>query len=179
MMKLIGLEEGVVRIEPYTSMWAELYAVEAARIQAAIGNFILDLQHVGSTSIPGMVAKPILDLTAAVKQFEAASVCIAPLEGLGYRYLGENGIPRRHFFIKGKPRTHHLHINEIHSRDWENQVLFRDYLCAHPAVAREYAALKMALAHLHPHDRDAYLYGKAPYIQRILAMARHWRADFS
>lgn len=174
---MIGLDEGVVRLEPYTPVWAELYAVEAARIQAAIGDLILDLQHVGSTSIPGMPAKPILDIGVAVADFEAARVCIAPVEELGYTYRGENGIPRRHYFIKGDPRTHHLHMNEIHSRDWESQVLFRDYLRAHPAVAREYAALKLALVGLHPHDREAYLYSKAPFIQHILALARQWRVD--
>ena len=169
---VIGLEPGVVRLLPYQEDWPRLFAVEKARLQAAVGQYVLDIQHVGSTSIPGLPAKPILDIAAAVENFEAAVVCIQPLEQLGYTYRGEKGIPRRHYFRKGDPRTHHIHMNEIGSVDWENQILFRDYLLCHPEAVEAYAALKIDLAQQFPADRDRYLAGKAPFIEQILCQAR-------
>ena len=169
---MIGLERDIVRLVRYTAEWKRLFEQEKTRLQAAIGPYVLDIQHVGSTAIPGMVAKPIIDISIAVTNFEEARVCIQPIEGLGYEYRGEFGIPRRHYFVKGDPRTHHIHMNEIDSRDLENQVLFRDYLIQHPGLAEEYAALKAELAGRYPADREAYLDGKAPFIERVLGMAR-------
>lgn len=172
---MIGLERGVVRLAPYTLEWHRRFEEEKALLQASIGQYVLEIQHVGSTSIPGMTAKPIIDIAVAVESFEEATVCIGPLDALGYEYRGEYGIPRRHYFVKGDPRTYHLHMNEIGSRAWENQVLFRDYLIAHPQLAEEYAALKVDLAQRHPTNREAYVDEKAPFIERVLRMAREAR----
>ena len=169
---MIGLGRGVVKLAPYTAEWKRLFEGEKALLQTVIGRYVLDIQHVGSTSIPGMLAKPIMDICIAVAGFEEARVCIQPIEQLGYEYRGEHGIPRRHYFEKGNPRTHHIHMNEIDSRDWENQVLFRDYLIRHPGLAEEYATLKAELAQWYPTDREAYLDGKATFIERVLEMAR-------
>ena len=169
---MIGLEQGIVRLIPYTVEWEQLFEEEKARLQTAVGEYVLDIQHVGSTSIPGIVAKPIIDIAIAVRNFEEASVCIEPIEQLGYEYRCENGIPRRHYFTKGKPRTHHLHMNEIESRDWSDQIIFRDHLIRHPEIAKQYAELKMELAQQYPQDRQAYLDNKAPFIERILQLAR-------
>lgn len=169
---MIGLERGTVKLAPYTTEWKRLFEQEKALLQAAVGDYVLDIQHVGSTSIPGMVAKSIIDIGIAVRSFEEATVCVKPIKQLGYEYRGEHGIPRRHFFVKGDPRTHHVHVNEIDSRDWENQVLFRDYLIRHPEIAQGYAELKMELAQRFPTDRQAYLDGKSPFIERVLRLAR-------
>lgn len=169
---MIGLSKGVVRLAPYTAEWERLFEEEKERLQAAIGQYVLSIQHVGSTAIPGMVAKPIIDIGIAVTDLDQARVCIQPVEQLGYEYRGEHGIPRRHYFAKGDPRTHHIHMNEIRGRDWQNQVLFRDYLIQHPESAEEYAALKVALATQYAADREAYLAGKAPFIERTLEEAR-------
>jgi len=170
---MIGLERGIVRLAPYNAEWARLFEEERARLQAAVGDYVLDIQHVGSTSIPGMVAKPIIDIAIAVVSFEGALGCVGPMERIGYEYEGENGVPRRHLFVKRNPSTtYHVHISEPGSRNWENQVLFRDYLLAHPEVAEEYVALKMRLAEQFPSDREAYTDGKAPFIERILRLAR-------
>jgi GrpB-like predicted nucleotidyltransferase (UPF0157 family) len=168
---MIGLEKGTVRLIPYTGEWKRLFEEEKIRLQAVVGKYVLDIQHVGSTSIPGMAAKPIIDIAIAVKNFEEASVCIVPIEQLGYEYKGELGIPRRHYFAKGDPRTYHIHMFEIGSQDWVDQLLFRDYLIRHPQSAQEYANLKIALARRFPQDREAYLEGKAPFIQHILQLA--------
>jgi GrpB-like predicted nucleotidyltransferase (UPF0157 family) len=175
--RVIGLERGIVRLAPYTNHWQRLFEEEKVRIQTAIGRWVLDIQHVGSTAIPGIVAKPILDIGVAVESFEKASVCIEPMERLGYEYRGENGIPRRHFFVMGDPRTHHVHVNEILGRDWENQIFFRDYLILHPEFAKQYTTLKLRLAERFPTDREAYLEGKAPFIERVLRLARSERAN--
>lgn len=169
---MIGLERGTVKLVPYTAEWQRLFAHEKTRLQAATGPHVLDIQHVGSTSIPGMVAKPVIDIGIAVANFEKARVVILPIEQLGYEYRGEHGIPRRHFFVKGDPRTHHVHVNEINSRDWENQVLFRDCLIRQPTLAEEYITLKLELAQRYPTDREAYQEGKSPFIERVLATAR-------
>jgi len=169
---MIGLERGVVKLTPYTIEWQRCFQDEEALLQAAIGQYVLDIQHVGSTSIPGMIAKPIIDIGIAVTSFEEARVCVQPVERLGYVYRGELGIPRRHYFVKGDPRTHQLHMSEINSQAWENLVLFRDALIQHPHLVEEYAELKAELAQRHPTDRVAYLDGKAPFIERVLRMAR-------
>jgi GrpB-like predicted nucleotidyltransferase (UPF0157 family) len=169
---MVGLENGTVRLTPYTNVWKQLFDEEKSHLQAAVGKYVLDIQHVGSTSIPGMVAKPIIDIAIAVNNFEEACVCLMPVEQLGYEYKGEYGIPRRHFFIKGNPRTHHIHMNELGSRDWNDQLIFRNYLTQHQEYAKEYAELKMELARQYPADRQAYLERKAPFIGRVLQVAR-------
>ena len=173
---MIGLERDTVRLAPYEPKWAHLYGAERARLQAAVGEHVLDIQHIGSTAIPGIVAKPILDIAIAVRSFEAAHVCVAPIEALGYEYRGENGIPRRHYFVRHDPHTGHtlihLHMVEVDGPDWENQILFRDYLLAHSEAAAEYTALKRDLAAKYPHDREAYTDAKAPFIEHILRLAR-------
>jgi GrpB-like predicted nucleotidyltransferase (UPF0157 family) len=168
---MIGLEKGIVRLVPYTKEWERLFQAEKPRLQAAVGKVVLDIQHVGSTSIPGMVAKPIIDIAIAIENFEEAAVCVKPIEQLGYEYKGENGIPRRHYFVKGNPTTHHLHINEIGGRNWKDLILFRDYLTQHAEIAKEYAELKLTLARRYPTNRQSYLDGKAPFIERVLQLA--------
>ena len=169
---MIGLEPGIVKLIPHHVEWRRLFEEEESRLQAAVGNYVLDIQHVGSTSIPGIPAKPILDIAIAIENFEEAVICIHPLRQLGYEYKGENGIPRRHYFQKGDPRTHHIHMNEYGSRDWENQILFRDYLIRHPRTAEAYAKLKLELASQFRTDRERYLQGKAPFIEQVLHLAR-------
>ena len=128
---MIGLQTDVVKVVPYTSEWRSLFNQEKVLLQAAVGDYVLDIQHVGSTSIPTMAAKPILDIGVAIHTFEEATIFIKPIEKLGYNYKGENGIPRRHYFVKGNPRTHHIHMIEVHSCSWRNMLLFRDNLIQH------------------------------------------------
>ncbi|MGH2403022.1 MAG: GrpB family protein [bacterium] len=168
----IGLKRGTVELLPYGAEWRRLFEEEKTRLQNAIGQYVLDIQHIGSTAVPGMIAKPIIDIGIAVMDFEEARVCIARIEHLGYEYRGEQRIPRRHYFVKGEPRTHHIHMNEIGSRAWKNDLLFRDYLIHHPEVAGEYAGLKQELARRFPTHREAYLDRKASFIDRVLRTAR-------
>jgi GrpB-like predicted nucleotidyltransferase (UPF0157 family) len=169
---MIGLEKGVVRLVPYTPEWKQLYKMEKVSLQDRLDAYILDIQHVGSTSIPGMLAKPIVDIAIAIADFEEARVCIPLMEELEYEYKGEFGIPHRHYFVKGDPRTFHVHMSEIDSLEWENTILFRDYLCQHTDIAKEYAQLKISLALKYPQDRTAYMEGKTAFVEGVIQLAR-------
>src|SRR5262245_10403815 len=115
---MLGLASGEIQLSPYESDWQTLFLEERGQLQASLGEYVRDIQHLGSTSIPGMIAKPILDIGIAGTAFEEAVRCIPPMEKLGYTYKGENGIPRRHYFVKGEARTHHVHMVEIGSEEW-------------------------------------------------------------
>jgi GrpB-like predicted nucleotidyltransferase (UPF0157 family) len=165
---VLGLPAGEVRLREAHGAWAEEFRAEKTRVVAAIGTHILDVQHVGSTAIAGVPAKPVLDLLVGVASFEDATVCITPLETLGYRYRGEYGIPRRHYFVKGDPRTHHLHMVESASEQWRTTIRFRDLLKSDPESARAYALAKSALAAKYPRDRAAYQREKDAVVERLL-----------
>jgi len=168
----IGLPHGQVRLQPYTPAWERLFEQERAALQAALGALVLDIRHVGSTAIPGMIARPILDIAIAVRKSEDGPACVPPLEAMGYVYRGVVGVASRHYFVKGEPRTHHVHMYAVSSPDWENQLLFRDTIRAHPDWASAYADLKQNLAQRHPQDRETYLLAKGSFIQQVLQLAQ-------
>jgi ADP-ribose pyrophosphatase YjhB (NUDIX family) len=126
-----------------------------------------------------MPAKPIIDIAIAVEDFDRATVCIRPIAALGYEYRGENGIPRRHYFVKRDPRsTHHVHMVEKTSWDWEKMLLFRDRLAQEPALAQEYADTKTRLARRFERERGAYQRGKVPFIERVVGPRPETEARF-
>jgi len=168
---VLGLEKGVVRLVTYSQEWAKLFDEEKQLLTALIGEYVIDIQHIGSTSIPGMIAKPILDIGIAIADFEEGKRCIEPIESLGYEYKGENGIPRRHYFVKGDPTTHHLHIVEIDSEEWKKNITFRDALRKNENLAKEYAELKLNLAEKFKYDRVAYTDGKTDFVNYVLKLA--------
>jgi len=169
---MLGLPDGIVRLEPYSPEWQRYYEHEKILLEAALGDSILDIQHVGSTAIEGMIAKPIIDIDVTVENYEDAGKCIVPIEKVGYMYKGDNGIPCSYYFVKGIPAQYHLHLYETGSLPWQNQIYFRDYLIENPGEARRYAELKVALAALYPQNRPAYLAGKASFIERIMEKVR-------
>ena len=164
----LGLKRGELRVSPYREEWKNLFEIEKRDIEKAIGDYIEDIQHVGSTSIPGMPAKPILDIAIAVKDFEEARVCIEPLSKMGYTFKGENGIPRRHYFLKGEPCTHHIHLLEKTSEEWEKLILFRDYLRSNQKTAEEYKKLKRDLSEKLRGDRKAYQAAKSDFVAAVI-----------
>ena len=165
---MIGLRRDEVILFPHNSKWKDIFLKEKINLENSIGTYIISIEHVGSTSIPDIPAKPIIDIAVAVNNFEEAKVCIFPLEKLGYEYKGEFGIPRRHYFIKGDPVIFHLHMNEINSDDWNNQINFRNFLQKNEMIAQEYAEIKLKLAQKFPKNREAYLTGKGFFIEKIL-----------
>lgn len=149
--------------------WEQDYEMEKQRIRTALAGLALDIQHCGSTAIPGIRAKPILDVLVGVGRLSRGSDCIPLLQGIGYDYLGEDLVPNEHFFGKGAPRTHHLHLVEWRGPGWQEKVLFRDRLLADYTAARRYEARKMALAVRFPNDRASYTKAKARFIAGVLA----------
>lgn len=169
---MLGLERGTVRLAPHEERWHELFAEEAGRLRAAAGEHVVAVEHVGSTAVCGLDAKPIIDIAVAVREIADAGRCVAPLRRIGYEYRGEQGIPGRHYFGKGEPRTHHLHLVELGSDFWLSHLLFRDYLLRHRGAAEEYGELKKGLAEKYRGNREAYTEGKGAFIEGVLRAAR-------
>lgn len=172
---VLGLFSGQVRLARDHGAWAAAFEDEAARIVAVLGDGAVAIEHVGSTSMAGVPAKPILDLLIGVEDFEAARVCVAPMESLGYVFRGEYGITRRHYFVKsadaaGRLRTHHVHMVELGSEMWTVTLRFRDRLRAHADLAAEYGRAKLDLARIHADDRAAYQREKDKVVERLLAL---------
>lgn len=176
-MKRQGNGRRVV-VLPYNPGWPAMYERERQTVSAATAALpcVLDIQHIGSTSVPGLAAKPVIDIAVGVTSFDDARDCIAPLESLGYEYRGECGIPRRHFFSRdnarendpGLRRTHHVHVLETAGEDWKRHILFRDALRADAGLVRQYARLKQALAQIHRDDTEAYCTAKTDFILGVV-----------
>jgi GrpB-like predicted nucleotidyltransferase (UPF0157 family) len=149
---------------------------ELARLTEALGPSAVRLEHIGSTSVPGLAAKPILDLLLAVASIESTEVYVDPLGELGYLFAWDPETPDFHFFGKPpeRPRSHHLHVCEAGSVHELRHLAVRDFLRAHRDEAAEYAELKRAIAARHPNDRLAYVEGKGDYMTDLEARAVAW-----
>ncbi|HJU64051.1 MAG TPA: GrpB family protein [Gemmatimonadaceae bacterium] len=170
----LGLTAGTVYLAPYDPAWAEAFAAERARILGALGELPIVVEHAGSTSVPGLAAKPILDILLGRPADVPPSRYVAPLVGIGYEYRGEQGLPGRDYFVRDGPdgrRTHHLHMMALGTPLWREHIGFRDYLRKNPERAAAYAALKEELAARHPMERDAYLKGKNDFIRETVALS--------
>ncbi|MDA5557151.1 GrpB family protein [Shimia sp. MMG029] len=167
----------MVLVVEHDPAWAAGFAQEAEAIHAALGAEAIELHHIGSTSVPGLVAKPILDLLGEVADLAAVDAAAAQFEALGYEAMGELGIPGRRYFRKmdgAGQRSHHLHVFERGSAHVVRHLAFRGYLCAHPAVAADYGALKRALIAEGRGDWESYIDGKDAFVQRVEAEALAW-----
>jgi GrpB-like predicted nucleotidyltransferase (UPF0157 family) len=175
MAEPLGVEPGTVRVVPYDERWPALFQHDARRIADAVaeaGLPTLVLEHVGSTAVPGLAAKPVLDIGAAHAAGTDPLAYVAVLASLGYVSRGSRGLPGREFFSRGEIRTHHLHLVELHGTHWRRLLRFRDALRADPAIRDAYAALKRALAVTYPGDRDAYMRGKGDFVAGVLDAER-------
>jgi GrpB-like predicted nucleotidyltransferase (UPF0157 family) len=160
-----------VVVLPYDARWPELFRAERDRLAGIFGERAAGIEHVGSTAVPGLAAKGIVDILLGLRQLELRPEDLDAMAGLGYLYRGELGIPGRHFLHKGDPPTHHVHAVEHGSVEWLKHVHFRDHLRAHPEEARSYAKLKHELATRFPDDREAYTEGKSPFVAAVLRRA--------
>jgi GrpB-like predicted nucleotidyltransferase (UPF0157 family)/RimJ/RimL family protein N-acetyltransferase len=172
------LERDHIDITPYNPKWPAMADFEIKRLQKVFpDNNLVDIQHVGSTAIPGLSAKPIIDIQVAVNALNAIKpIAIQELAKLAYEYWFENPDPSKMFFVKGMPpfgekRTHHVHIVEYASTHWKNKIIFRDYLRAHPNVAKDYEALKNKLAVEHAFERERYTDAKLEFVNHVLKLA--------
>jgi GrpB-like predicted nucleotidyltransferase (UPF0157 family) len=160
----------------YNPAWPRLYEEEKMHILDFIGEYIEEIQHVGSTSVPDLGAKPIIDIMIGIRNLSLVDKCVQPLQSLGYEYLGEFGIPGRHYFRKPpaaltRRRTHHVHMVETNHDGWRKTLLFRDYLRTHLEDARQYEVLKRALAKQFGSDGEGYTDAKTEFIEAVLAKA--------
>jgi GrpB-like predicted nucleotidyltransferase (UPF0157 family) len=167
----LGLESGVVRLLEYDERWPALFAAESGRILAAVPTPPLALEHVGSTSVPGLCAKPVLDILAGHPTSVPALAFVAPLERAGYEHRGDAGIIGHQFFRRGQPRAYHIHLVEQGGRLWREYLAFRDYLRSDSRAAAQYAELKRGLAARHPRDRESYISGKSQFVVEAIRRA--------
>jgi GrpB-like predicted nucleotidyltransferase (UPF0157 family) len=166
-------QEETILIVPYDSSSPEKFAIEKKLIEETLGSWITGgVHHVGSTSIPGMSAKPIIDIMVGVRNLEEAKTCIPLLEQIQYCYFPYK-TDEMIWFCKPSPykRTHHLHLMEVSHPEWEAKIAFRDYLINHPDAKKEYITLKTQLAERYSSDREAYTQAKTTFVKMIVAKA--------
>ena len=166
-----------VEVVPYDSRWRQDFEAESQRISEVLVGNIVAVHHIGSTSIPGIYAKPVIDVMAEVEEITRVDEQSPALVSLGYEAMGEYGIPGRRYFRKETPegiRTHHLHIFEADSVQVKRHLLFRDYMIAHSDDANRYSDLKRQLAAAYPTDIDGYMDGKDGFIKAMDQRAAQW-----
>jgi GrpB-like predicted nucleotidyltransferase (UPF0157 family) len=166
-----------VEVVPHNPQWQEAFEIESTQIQAALGDNVVAIHHIGSTAIPDIYAKPIIDLLVEVKEITAVDGRNGAMELLGYKAMGEFGIPDRRFFRKDNPegiRTHHVHSFPAGSEQVQRHLAFRDYIIAHPEETHAYSELKRRLAIEYPTNIDGYMEGKDGFIQEIDRKAAQW-----
>jgi GrpB-like predicted nucleotidyltransferase (UPF0157 family) len=172
-----------IDIVPYNPVWPRMFEQEKRHLQNCLPSFMLGrIEHFGSTAIPNMSAKPIIDMLVEVSSLEETKTSIVPvLEAQHYDYFwrpthGDDGPPFYAWFIKRDAkgnRTHHIHMVEKNFEHWD-RLLFRDYLIKFPEKAKEYEALKLRLARDYPNDRVAYTRGKTEFIERVMQAAKDY-----
>ena len=157
-----------VRIAAYDPAWPSRFEAERAALAGAIGDWVVGgIHHVGSTAVPGLAAKPVIDILVGVESLQASRPCIEAVEGLGYLYAPYR-VDEMHWFCKPHPsrRTHHLHLVPVGSTRFVAELAFRDALRRDVELAARYARLKRKLAAEHEHDREAYTAGKEEFVRR-------------
>jgi GrpB-like predicted nucleotidyltransferase (UPF0157 family) len=166
-----------VHIVSYDPSWPTLFAQERNHVLEAVGRWVEEVEHIGSTAILGLDAKPVVDLMVGLKSMAHASSCVEPLANLGYSYWAEGAQPHHHLFVRFvdpamSARTHNLHLVEAGGQYWHERLLFRNYLHSHLEVAKEYARLKHQLASRHRDDRESYTEAKADFVGEVVRRAK-------
>ena len=172
---MIGLKKGTVTIVPYDKEWTALFKKEKSILVKALGRVAIDIQHVGSTSVPDMSAKPIVDIAVGIKTIRDFGLCFEPLQNAGYIFGPDASNWREFFFTKGQGEiiTCHLHLLKYDGELWKNYLAFRWYLRTNRKCAREYAALKERLANKFAENRVKYTAAKSKFIHEKIKIARN------
>ncbi len=167
-----GMKTKHVTVLPYDPRWEGDFLKIRDEIRCALGELALRIEHVGSTSVPGLSAKPVIDIDVVIEDRSRLCAVIAALEATGYRHEGDLGIAGREAFkYDGKEhlKKHHLYVCPRDSAELKRHLAFRDYLRSHPEAAREYGRIKEEGAALYPFDIDKYIRHKSPFIGKIYA----------
>ncbi|WP_342501389.1 GrpB family protein [Bacillus sp. FSL W7-1085] len=165
---MLGLPRGEVFLVPWSIEWAKEFESEKRKIIGDIGQYIINVHHIGSTAVKGLSAKPIIDIAIEIEHFFDGEKCVIALEALGYSYKGTDVLPERHYFNKGEPRTHQIHMYQRHNKYLLEQLNFRDYLRNNEQARSEYQQLKLKLSRLHGNDKHKYAHEKTDFIKSIL-----------
>lgn len=175
---MTGLRRGTVALLPHDPAWEAQAARTVEWLKTLFGDVARDVQHVGSTAIRHIAAKPIIDIAVAVEDLDAVMPLIPQLATHGVIHRPQNDNETQRFFVCGDLSrdiiTHHIHVVRADGMEWRNYLNFRDYLNAHPHKAAAYEQVKQSLAATHPNDRAAYTDGKAAFIQHALRKAQLW-----
>ncbi len=162
-------------VVPYDPQWPVMFKNEVAAISRVLGDHIIHSHHIGSTAVPGLKAKPTIDILLEVKDVTLLDEYDAGMNSLGYILKGEHGIPGRRFYLKGLyNRTHHVHAFNVGSTHVRRHTAFRDYLIAHPSIAREYEELKLRCAAECDNDSNKYCDGKDEFVREHERRAIEW-----
>ena len=162
-------------IEPYSDDWPRRFAEERDVLEAVLRPWLAGpIEHVGSTAVPGLAAKPVIDIMAAVHGLEASRPALSSLAPLGYLYAAYR-TETMHWLCKpsAEVRTHHLYLVPMGSQLWKDRITFRDRLRSDSALADAYASLKRDLARMYPNDREAYTDAKQPFVEMVLGECSH------
>ena len=168
---MIGLKKGSVQLSDYDPEWIKLYDKERHYINNCIGNLALDIQHIGSTSIPGLKAKPIIDIAVQVKSQDKIQICAKILTKVGFINRGDTEGQGGYLLVKEKAplvRIHHIHIVSSEDPQWKNYLIFRELLKENKALCKQYLQLKQNLEKRFPLDRKQYTAAKSQFIRKII-----------
>ena len=170
----MALKRGIVELEEYNSNWKSDYLSEEVLLKEVLGDKILEIHHVGSTSIPGLKAKPVIDILVVIESLEQIAEIEELLSEYDYSNRGQQGVSDRYFFAKGPEdaRTHYIHFVEPKSNTYYNLVLFKRYLLEHPEYIKKYCDLKNELAEKYADDRKMYTASKSEFIASVISLAR-------
>ncbi len=161
-----------VRVLPFSPAWATEFTTVAAQLRGVLIDPTTSIEHIGSTAVPGLCAKPVIDVLVGVPSLPVIEAAIPALAVAGFDYISkyENELPHRRYFVKPAGDLPRVHVHAVctGSALWHNHIAFRDALCASQVLRDDYARLKLALAQQHAHDKVAYTLAKAPFIQAAL-----------
>ncbi|MBM7583952.1 GrpB-like predicted nucleotidyltransferase (UPF0157 family) [Bacillus pakistanensis] len=164
-----------VEVCSFNANWSSMFKEEAERLNFILRNEIIDIHHIGSTAVPGLNAKPIIDIMPVVKGINTIDKYNEEMKRIGYEPKGENGISGRRYFQKGGDnRSHHVHIYQVGSYEIVRHLAFRDFLRTHPDIRKDYGELKEKLAQQFPYDIESYITGKERLVSEIEVKAMEW-----
>ncbi len=170
----MALKRGIVELVPYDEKWESEYNEEKELLCRLLKDYLVEIHHIGSTSIKGLCAKPVIDILAVIKDLKDIPKIEEILKDYDYENRGPQGIEDRMFFAKGPEdaRSHYIHFTEPNSDTYYNQVYFKRYLEEHPEYIQEYAALKKDLAAKYKDERPKYTQGKNDFIKKVIALSK-------
>lgn len=171
MDKLSKVQNSHSKLLPHSEQWDTLYKAEEEQIRNVIVEDLIDIQNIGSTAIPNIIAKPIIDIAVLLKSFDNIQTLIVKLLKIGYEYDQKRSSSERYFLIKGNPVRFHLSLTNPNVSYWKRQILFRDYLLNHQDKVREYEQLKLSLLQEDPTGKSGYIGKKRNFVEKILELA--------